>query len=70
MSAEASAWALEARNELRSLNESRKSTYLPFTAPEFLCLEDIYGDQLAELKRIKREYDPDNFFNNTIPKLG
>ncbi|KAL7930192.1 hypothetical protein V8C35DRAFT_313779 [Trichoderma chlorosporum] len=66
---DAMAWALEARNEFTALDDSSKRTYLPLTAPEFLNLQDIYGDKLKELKEIKKEYDPDGVFKLTVPRL-
>ncbi|KAL5085368.1 hypothetical protein Trisim1_010593 [Trichoderma cf. simile WF8] len=66
---DATAWSLEARNAFTSLDDSCKRTYLPLTAPEFLNLQDIYGDKLRELKEIKKEYDPDGVFKLTVPAL-
>ncbi|KAL7912249.1 hypothetical protein GGI35DRAFT_310456 [Trichoderma velutinum] len=66
---DATAWSLETRNAFTSLDGSSKRTYLPLTAPEFLSLQDIYGDKLRELKEIKKEYDPDGVFKLTVPPL-
>jgi hypothetical protein len=66
---DATAWSLEARNAFTTLDNSCKRTYLPLTAPEFLNLQDIYGDKLRELKEIKKEYDPNGVFKLTVPPL-
>ncbi|KAJ6782378.1 hypothetical protein PWT90_06468 [Aphanocladium album] len=65
----AAQWALDTRNRLAGFDETMKNTYLPLTAPEFLDLENVYGDDLAVLKKIKAEVDPDNIFRHTVPKL-
>ncbi|KAM0546005.1 hypothetical protein ACHAPJ_011117 [Fusarium lateritium] len=66
---EAAAWSLNARNRLVILPHANAQTYLPLTAPEFVDLDAIFGDNLAELKRLKQEYDPNGFFKHTLPKL-
>jgi hypothetical protein len=66
---EAAAWSLETRNLLMESDAACKTTYLPLTAPEFVNLQDIYGDKLEVLKQLKREYDPKGVFKLTLPRL-
>ncbi|RSL53970.1 hypothetical protein CEP53_007570 [Fusarium sp. AF-6] len=65
----AAAWALDARNRISALPDAEGPTYLPLTAPEFVDLETTFGGHLAELRQLKREYDPAGFFKHTLPKL-
>lgn len=65
----AAAWALDARNRISALPDSEGPTYLPLTAPEFVDLETTFGKHLAELRQLKREYDPAGVFKHTLPKL-
>lgn len=62
-------WALEARNAIMGLEDAYQKVYLPITAPENADLQVIYGDKLAELRQIKKEYDPNGVFKYTIPRL-
>ncbi|KAJ4250940.1 hypothetical protein NW762_011590 [Fusarium torreyae] len=68
--AEAALWSLNARNRLAVLPHANAQTYLPLTAPEFVNLAAIFGDNLAELKKLKQEYDPNGVFKHTLPKLA
>ncbi|RMJ10908.1 hypothetical protein CDV36_009455 [Fusarium kuroshium] len=65
----AAAWALDARNRISALPDAEGPTYLPLTAPEFVDLETTFGGHLAELRQLKREYDPAGVFKHTLPKL-
>ncbi|KAL2684494.1 hypothetical protein Neosp_005572 [[Neocosmospora] mangrovei] len=65
----AAAWALDARNRISALPDAEGRTYLPLTAPEFVDLETTFGGHLAELRQLKREYDPAGVFKHTLPKL-
>ncbi|KPM39528.1 hypothetical protein AK830_g7025 [Neonectria ditissima] len=65
----AAAWALDARNRLKALEDAESQTYLALTAPEFVDLEVIFGKELAELRKLKQEYDPEGVFKHTLPKL-
>lgn len=62
-------WAQEARNELAKVDAAAKFTYLPFTHPDHLSLEGIYGDNLEFMRQIKKEHDPNNVFNNGLVRL-
>ncbi|KAJ3482051.1 hypothetical protein NLG97_g7670 [Lecanicillium saksenae] len=62
-------WALNTRNRLADCKETVENTYLPLTAPEFLDLNKVYGDNLAALKEIKADVDPDNVFKHSVPNL-
>lgn len=66
---DASAWALESRNKLMVLEDALPITYLSLTAPEFTDAKAVYGDKWEELRQLKREYDPNNVFSNTIPRV-
>ncbi|KAJ6442388.1 Protein ZGRF1 [Purpureocillium lavendulum] len=66
----AMAWALDTRNKLMELPDAMKSTYVATTSPECLNVPDTFGDNLQELKRLKRKYDPNGIFKNTIPRLA
>ncbi|KAK2595100.1 hypothetical protein QQS21_007185 [Conoideocrella luteorostrata] len=68
-SQQAAQWACEARNRFYESKTSLEGTYLPLTAPEFLDLEKTYGAHLAELRKIKAEFDPDGVFKHTVPAL-
>lgn len=64
------AWATELRNLLIRTDAALPASYLALTAPEFVDLDKIYGDaRLAELMAIKGEYDPNNVFRYTVPRL-
>lgn len=65
----AARWALEARNRFFASKNSMRGTSLRLTAPEFLDLDKTYGDNLAELKRIKAEVNPNGVFKHTVPAL-
>ncbi|KAJ3526667.1 hypothetical protein NM208_g11079 [Fusarium decemcellulare] len=65
----ASAWSLDARNRIAALRDAEGRTYLPLTAPEFVDLQAIFGEHLAELRTLKQEYDPEGVFKHTLPKL-
>ncbi|KAM5343337.1 hypothetical protein ACJ41O_014303 [Fusarium nematophilum] len=62
-------WALDARNRIAALPDAESRTYLPLTAPEFVDLEVTFGEHLAELRKLKQEYDPEGVFKHTLPKL-
>ncbi|KAF7553861.1 hypothetical protein G7Z17_g3323 [Cylindrodendrum hubeiense] len=66
---EAAEWSMAARNELMGLEEATKKTYIAVTSPECLDVESVYGEKLAELKKLKKEYDPHGFFKNALPRL-
>lgn len=63
------AWGLELRNRLARTDAALPVSYLPLTAPEFADLEKIYGDNLAELKKLKKEYDANGVFCHALPSL-
>lgn len=63
-------WALDVRNRFINSNDATRGTYLALTAPKFLDLDKTYGHQLAVLKAIKAEVDPNNVFKHTVPNLG
>ncbi|KAM0428487.1 hypothetical protein ACHAPT_006847 [Fusarium lateritium] len=65
----AAAWSMDARNRIASLPHAEGPTYLPLTAPEFVDLETTFGGHLAELRQLKREYDPAGVFKHTLPRL-
>lgn len=65
----AAAWALDARSRLMALEDAERRTYLALTAPEFVDLEVIFGEELVELRKLKQEYDPEGVFKHTLPKL-
>ncbi|KAH6976378.1 hypothetical protein BKA56DRAFT_589542 [Ilyonectria sp. MPI-CAGE-AT-0026] len=63
-------WSMASRNELMGLEDATKRTYIAVTSPECLDLEGVYGDKLQDLKRLKKIYDPNGVFKNTIPRLA
>ena len=66
---EAGAWALDSRKEMLGVDAALETSYLALTSPEFADLEKIYGTKLEELKKLKRVYDPNNFFKYTVPRI-
>lgn len=69
-SKQAAQWALETRDLLFKNKDATRGTYLPLTAPEFLDLEETYGHNLVELKKIKAEVDANGVFKHTVPALS
>ncbi|KAF4964816.1 hypothetical protein FZEAL_10835 [Fusarium zealandicum] len=65
----AAVWSLDARNRMKAVPQVQDRAYLPLTAPEFVDLEATFGDNLVELLKLKREYDPEGVFKHTLPKL-
>ncbi|KAK2592434.1 hypothetical protein QQS21_009850 [Conoideocrella luteorostrata] len=67
--ADAAAWSLDTRNAIMQVDGSSNKTYLALTALEFVDLHAIYGEKLEVLKELKRKYDPNGVFRNTLPRL-
>jgi hypothetical protein len=63
-------WATNARKEMGALDAFLESSYVPLAGPEFFDVRKIYGDNYGELERIKKQYDPNNVFCNTHPRLA
>ena len=63
-------WALNTREGMGTVDAFLDSTYVPLTAPEFFDVRMLYGDNYAELESIKKQYDPNNVFCNTHPRLA
>lgn len=52
-------WAAELRKQLNETDAALPASYFALTAPEFIELDKIYGEErLEELRRIKSEFDP------------
>jgi hypothetical protein len=45
------------------------ATYISLTPNKELNMETIYGSRHETLKRIKKQYDPQNVFNNALPQF-
>lgn len=62
-------WCVKTRNALMSRPVAVKKTYLALTAPEYVDVQELYGDNLDLLKQLKKQYDPEGTLVNTVPSL-
>jgi hypothetical protein len=64
-------WAYDLYDALMRTNPANilTSTYLPLTEPEKINMKGIYGEKYEILKRIKRQYDPENVFKLALVQL-
>ncbi|OAA38758.1 D-lactate dehydrogenase [Beauveria brongniartii RCEF 3172] len=62
-------WARVSHDRINKSDVLLPESYLALTASETMDLGAIYGSNLQELKKLKREYDPDNVFKHSLPKL-
>jgi len=65
------AWVRETIDAAGHLSAAAGGTYLNFSGdqtPDAALIDEAFGENLDRLARLKREYDPDNFFrhNNNI----
>ena len=66
---EGASWATGARKAVIAAKGASKRLYLPLCAPESINLDDIYGEKVGELRRLKEKYDPDRVFKYTLPRV-
>ncbi|TPX15438.1 uncharacterized protein E0L32_004418 [Thyridium curvatum] len=67
--AEAAQWAKEIRDALAKTGAVTKFGYAATTSKEFAVVEDVFGENAAELRALKKEFDPDNVFRCTVPLM-
>jgi hypothetical protein len=65
------AWGQEFISALRKTDAGNiiPSTYISLTSPKEVDMAKIYGSRYEVLKRIKKQYDPQNVFNNTLTRF-
>lgn len=62
-------WARVSHDRINKSDVLLPESYLALTASDTMDLGAIYGSNLQELEELKREYDPDNVFKHSLPKL-
>lgn len=69
--AEGLVWGEEFINALRNTDPTNivPATYISLTPNKELNMETIYGSRHESLKKIKKQYDPQNVFNNALPRF-
>ncbi|CEJ54980.1 hypothetical protein PMG11_01266 [Penicillium brasilianum] len=69
--AEGISWGEEFISALRKTDAGNiiPSTYISLTSPKEVDMAKIYGSRYEVLKRIKKQYDPQNVFNNTLTRF-
>lgn len=69
--AEALVWGEAFIHALRNTDPMNivPATYISLTPNKDLNMANIYGSRHETLKRIKKQYDPQNVFNNALPRF-
>ena len=64
----ASGWVNGLADQLKATGQTLKASYASFAAPEELA-DDLFGAELARLRELKGQVDPENVFQ-FASKLG